>query len=230
MKLKVFKAILLITAFSVIFFVAKYAFANLSYLKVDSYLTRWQKSKVLTQDELSDALISVDAMLSLHGHFPHYLNTAAKVFEWQAYLNIDDPISYKKSLMQSMSYYHSSVELRTHWPLTWIFMANIKSNLNEFDDDFYFYVDQAIKYGPYTYQVNLQIGKYQLQYWGLLNQLSLKTGIEHIKRALRHNKARCEIVIFSQSVGKLNVVCMIAKADDNQVALNNYLCRTLKAK
>ena len=109
-------------------------------------------------------------------------------------------------------------------------MAKIKSDLHELDDDFYFYIDQSIKYGPYTRQVNLQVAKLQLQYWGQLKQLPLKTGIEQIKRALRHHKARYEIIKFGQSVGKLNIVCMIAKADKNKAALNTYLCRTLKSK
>ena len=56
--------------------------------------------------------------------------------------------------------------------------------LDELDDDFYFYIDQAIKYGSYAYEVNLELSKLQLLYWGGLPKLSTKVGLEQIKRTL----------------------------------------------
>lgn len=90
MKITLFRYFLIFTSLVVVFFAAKYAIANLSYLKVDSYLERWQVNKEVKQAELDDALESTNTMLSLHGHFPHYLNVAAKVYEWQAYAQSSD--------------------------------------------------------------------------------------------------------------------------------------------
>jgi len=70
-KLQVLRYLLLLTAGVVIFFATKYAFANLRYLRVDSYLNHWQAHQVAEQSEIEDALRSVESMLALHGHFPH---------------------------------------------------------------------------------------------------------------------------------------------------------------
>ncbi|WP_413702353.1 VpsP family polysaccharide biosynthesis protein [Psychromonas sp. KJ10-10] len=207
------------------FFATKYAFANLSYLKVDSYLIRWQENKQVQQVEMDDALNATQTMLFLHGHFPHYLNVAAKVYEWQAYANYGDTHLYQTSLSQALSYYQRSTELRQQWPLTWIFMANVKANLKQLDEDFYFYIKQAVKYGPYAYEVNLQVAKFQLLYWGQLIDFPIKEGLEHIKRTLRNNKSRNDLLNYANSIGRTSIVCTVAKLNDVQSAMRHSICR-----
>jgi len=224
LKLKIVRSLLLLTAVTVIFFASKYAIANISYLRVDSYLVRWQEKKVAEQPELEDALISVESMLALHGHFPHYLNVAAKVYEWQAFMDLK---TKDNSLLQALDYYQQSAELRSHWPLTWVFMANIKAKLNQFDDDFYFYLDNAIKYGPYTHEVNLQVAKLQLQYWGELERLPIKVGLEHIKRALLNYKSSYTLLNFSRDINRQGVVCTVAKLNEIKAMTRNEICKTL---
>lgn len=224
-KVKLFRILLVVTALAIIFFATKYAFANLSYLKVDSYLTRWQETKVVDELEMQDALTSVDSMLSLHGHFPHYLNVAAKVYEWQAYTHINDQTSYELYLSTAFEYYLKSSQLRSHWPLTWAFMANIKSNLNQLDDDFYYYIDQSIKYGPYTHEVNLQIAKLQLLYWGQLDKLPIKVGLEQIKRALLNNRSIYPLLDFAASINRETIVCTVARLNKIEPALHHRVCK-----
>lgn len=225
MKLTLFRYFLIFTSLLVIFFAAKYAIANLSYLKVDSYLERWQVNKEVKQAELDDALESTNSMLSLHGHFPHYLNVAAKVYEWQAYAFSSDRSIHQSSLQQALSYYQKSTQLREHWPLTWVFMANVKANLKEFDDDFYFYLEQGIKYGPFAYEVNLQVAKLQLLYWGNLPELPTKVGLEQIKRALLNNRSRVALLNYARDIDRLSLVCTVAKLDKIERVLQHHLCR-----
>jgi len=227
LKLSIVRSLLLLTAIAVIFFATKYSIANLSYLRADSYLNRWHENKVAELTELEDALISVDSMLALHGHFPHYLNVAAKVYEWQAFAVIDDKKQYQVSLLQALKYYQQSAELRSHWPLTWVFMANIKAKLNQFDDDFYFYLDNAIKYGPYAHEVNLQIAKLQLQFWGELERLPTKVGLEHIKRALLNNRSRYLLLNFSRDINRQGIVCTVAKLNEIKAISRNRVCKAL---
>jgi len=225
LKLNLFRYLLIFVAVVVIFFATKYAFANLSYLKVDSYLMRWQESNEVKPAELQDALDSVDTMLALHGHFPHYLNVAAKTYEWQAYLNSSNTEMYASSLGQAMQYYQRSTELREHWPLTWVFMANIKSNLQQLDDEFYFYIKQAIKYGPYAYEVNLQVSKLQLLHWGNLPGLPTKVGLEQIKRSLLNNSSRNTLLNYARDVDRLALVCTVARLNKVEAALRHHLCK-----
>ncbi len=217
--------LLILTAFIIIFFATKYALANLSYLKVDSYLQRWQKNKSIEQVALDDALTSVDRMLALHGHFPHYLNVAGKVYEWQAFKHLGDQPLYQRSLSQALDYYQQSTQLRAHWPLTWIFMANIKANLKQFDDDFYYYVNQGMKYGPYTYQVNLQVAKFQLQYGEQLHQLSRSVGSEQIKRALLNKSSRYNLLYYADALHRVEPVCAVAKRHKIESILKHKLCQ-----
>ena len=238
MKLKLFRLLLITTACVVIFFATKYAFANLSYLKVDSYLTRWQDSNVVEETELIDALDSVDTMLYLHGHFPHYLNVAAKVYQWKAFKisseNTNENFNkesfafqeYQDSLYQALHYYEQSTKLRFQWPMTWAFMANVKANLNQFDDQFYYYIEQAIKFGPYTNEVNLQIAKLQLRYWGELKELPVKVGLEHIKRALLNNKSRNVLLKYAVSVNREGIVCTVARLNDVEAATKHQICKS----
>lgn len=225
MKLKLARYLLLCSALLVIFFAGKYALANLSYLKVDSYLARWQSTQQIEQDELDDALLATQSMLALHGHFPHYLNVAAKVSEWQSFKYKSDVAQYELSQRQALSYYQQSALLREHWPLTWVFMANIKANLNQFDDDFYFYLEQAMKYGPYTHEVNGQIAKLQLQHWGKLDRLSTKVGLEQIKRALLNNNSRYQVLQYAATINRRAVVCTVAKLNAIKAVTTHRLCR-----
>lgn len=225
MKIKLFRYLLIITSLTVIFLATKYAFANLSYLKVDSYLTRWQETNEVQQAEMDDALNATQTMLFLHGHFPHYLNVAAKVYEWQAYAHRDNLSLYQSSLIQALDYYKTSTELRQHWPLTWVFMANVKANLNQLDEDFYSYINQAIKYGPYAYEVNLQIAKLQLLYWGQLVDFPIKEGLEHIKRSLKNNNARNELLNYASNIGRQGIVCTVAKLNDLKNVMRHAVCR-----
>ena len=224
LKVKLFRLLLIITALVFIFFTTKYSFANLSNLKVDSYLSRWQDTKVVDELEMLDALKSVDTMLTLHGHFPHYLNVAAKVSEWQAFSHREDKSLYQNSLLQALEYYQKSSQLRSHWPLTWVFMANIKSELNEIDDDFYYYIEQSIKYGPYTIEVNLQIAKLQLLYWGNLEKLPLKVGLEQIKRALLNNGSRVPLLNYSAELKRDIIVCTVARINKIEPAIRHHVC------
>jgi len=223
--LKPLRYLLVFTSIIVIFFAAKYAIANLHYLKIDSYLARWQEYQEPQQDELTDALEAVDAMLTLHGHFPHYLNVAAKVYEWHAFTHIDDPLIYQASQAQALAYYKASTVLRLHWPLTWVFMANVKANLGQFDDEFYDYIDKAMTYGPYAYQVNLQIAKFQLQYWGELEGLPTKVGLEHIKRALLNKHSRYVLLYYARDIERLGLLCTVARLNGIALIANHHTCR-----
>jgi hypothetical protein len=217
--------VLVFISFTIIFFATKYAFANLSYLKVDSYLTRWKMSNEVKQIELDDALASVDTMLMLHGHFPHYLNIAAKTYEWQAYLYSENEKIYRQSHLQALKYYQRSAALRMHWPITWVFMASVKSKLNQLDKDFYFYLEQAIQYGPYAHEVNLEVSKLQLLHWGNLPGLATKSGLEQIKRALVNNQSRLALLNYARDIKRIELVCTVAKLNKIKAASQYHLCR-----
>lgn len=104
-------------------------------------------------------------------------------------------------------------------------MANVKANLSEFDDDFYFYINQAIKYGPYAHEVNLQVAKLQLLYWGKLPKLPTKIGLEHIKRALLNNRTRIDLLNYARDLERSALVCTVARLNKIESALQNYTCR-----
>lgn len=224
-----FARVLLISiALMIAFFSVKYTFANLAYLKVDSYLNRWSISKEPTQLALDDALASSKTMLTLHGHHPHYLNMAAKVYEWQAYKNSQDAVVVKQSLQRALTLYSKSTVLRKHWPLTWSYMSVVKAKLGMFDDEFYRYIDNAIKYGPYTKEVNLQVSKFFLVYWGQLPGLSMAVGLEQINRTLSNASVRFNLLNYSKSIGKARVVCAVGNLKKIGAVSQSYICRSLK--
>lgn len=224
MKRKLLRTLLTISALALIFFAVKYSLANLSYLKVDAYLTRWQKTTQVEQAELVDAQRAVQEMLSRHGHFPHYLNVAAKVDEWQAYAARNET-ERQRALQGALRLYQTSTQLREQWPLTWVFMANIKAQLGEFDADFYRYIAQSIHYGPYTHQVNLQVAKLQLQYWLQLPGFPVKQGIEQIRRALINRASRNALLSFAREQQQQNIVCGVARVNDITEVLRHPVCR-----
>ncbi|MCP5078495.1 MAG: hypothetical protein GY951_10640 [Psychromonas sp.] len=225
MKLSLLRMIIIGVALYVAFFAVKYALANISYLKVDAYLERWHKNEQLTDEELADALKAANTMLALHGHFPHYLNVAAKVHEWKAYKHNQEPDVYNQSLADALALYQESVEVRLHWPLTWSSMANIKANLNQFDDDFYHYYQQAIKFGPYMSEVNVELSKIKLRNWNQMQGESTKLALEQIKRALLNNKARWKLLKYSKSINKHHVVCTVGRLNKIKQVSNNRVCK-----
>lgn len=225
MKIAIAKTLLISIALLIGFLAVKYAFANLSYLKLNTYLTRWEQSKVLTQAELDDAFSASESMLNLHGHHPHYLNMAAKLYEWKAFKFNDDKSIYFHSLEQALVLYKKSTILRPHWPLTWAHMANVKAKLGMIDKDFYYYIDQSIKYGPYMPEVNLQVSKLFLAHWGTLAGFSTKVGLEQVNRALLIDKALYPLINYAHSIGKEQLVCTVGRLKKIDSVNQHWLCK-----
>lgn len=229
MKLHLARALLITTALVVGFLAVKYALANLNYYRVDRLLGHWQTTQQVDEIELNEALTESRRMLALHGHFPHYLNMTAKVHEWEAFMVGPYSPRYQSALSGALALYKKSSQLRAHWPLTWLFMANIKAQLGQFDDDFYFYISQAINYGPFVYQVNLQVAQWQLHYWGKLPKLSGKVAVEQIKRALLNTKSRNTLLAYAAELNKEAVVCVVAKKYEIEAVLKHKVCREYQA-
>jgi hypothetical protein len=224
-KVLMVRYLLISLAVVVGFFAVKYALANLHYLKVDAYLTRWQQSKDLTREELNDALMASNSMLNLHGHHPHYLNVAAKVYEWQAFKYQQDLTVYQSSLQQALRLYQQATISREQWPLTWASMANVKSKMGLLDKDFYVYLDKAITYGPYMQEVNLQVAKLFLTHWGRMQQGTTKIGLEQIRRALLNNKARYDLLKYATSIEKQNIVCTVGRLNKIDWVAKQWACK-----
>ena len=225
MKISIFRFTLISVAIVIGFLAIKYALANLCYLKVDAYLSRWQESQELTKEELDDALATSDSMLMLHGHHPQYLNTAAKVYEWQAFKYLQNSSLSRVNLNKALALYQQSAALRPHWPLTWVYMANIKSKLGALDEDFYLYVNNAVFYGPNMKQVNLEVAKLFLSYGKKLNSFSGRFRIEQIKRALIGHSARYELMKYAKSIGKEQILCNVGRYSKIDWVTNHRLCK-----
>lgn len=225
MNINIPRYLLLSVAVVVAFFAVKYSLANLAYLKVDRYLVRWQETQLPTSEELDDAFSASKTMLMLHGHHPHYLNMAAKLYEWSAFKFQDNSEMVDDSLKKALSLYQRSTEKRSHWPLTWAYMADVKAKMGQLDDDFYLYVDNAIKFGPYTKEVNLQIAKLFLTFWGQKSELPMKLGLEQIKRSLQNPASAKTLLDYAQSTNKQAIVCTVAKLNKLGFAMNSRVCQ-----
>lgn len=225
MKVALARFILISFALIVGFLAVKYGLANLSYLKVNTYLERWQKENVLTQDELDDAFKSSDMMLKLHGHHPHYLNMTAKLYEWKAFKFEDDDAIVRDSLEKALALYKKSSELRSHWPLTWIYMANIKSRFGEYDDDFYQYLANAINYGPYMDMINLQVAQLFLLHADEMPDFPNEVAFEQINRALSGVNVRAQLLDFADFIGQVEFVCTIGHVNNNEWVAEQSLCQ-----
>ncbi|TEW56147.1 hypothetical protein E2R68_03370 [Psychromonas sp. RZ22] len=225
MKIAAFKIALLALTIAVGILVAKYSLANLNYLKVETYLTRWEHSNQLSREELNSALLASETMLNLHGHHPHYLNMAAKVYEWQAFKYFDNLSVSHSSLKKALQLYKKSTKLRPHWPLTWAYMANIKSQLGILDDDFYLYIDKAIVHGPYMQEVNLELSKLFLKHWGSSQNISAQIGVEQIKRALYFDAGRNELIKYARVIGKDQIVCIVDNLNREKDVAFQPLCK-----
>ncbi|WP_111977425.1 VpsP family polysaccharide biosynthesis protein [Algibacillus agarilyticus] len=219
------KSLILFFALIVLVLAFKYGVANLYYLKVDAYLERWQTANQVYSDELEDAQSAVDSMLVWHGHNPQYLDAAAKIFEWHAFHHYGDKTQYSASLDKAMELYLRSSDSRPMWPNTWIAMAMVKVNLEEFDDTFFHYINRSESTGPYNPDVNYNIAKTQLLYWSILPKKFRNTGLEHIKRTLNNNQIRFKLLSYSRTIGKQKIVCAIAKLNKINSIAHNSSCK-----
>lgn len=230
MKISIIRYFLIFTAIIIGTLSLKYAAANLSYFKVDGYLTHWEETKLPTQEELDLAFEASDSMLKLHGHHPHYLDMAAKVYEWQSFKDQSDSVKSLKSLEKALLLYKKSSQLREHWPLTWAYMANVKSNMGILDDEFYTYINKAMLYGPYMPEVNLQISKIFLSHWGKLPGLPTKVGLEQVKRASYFHSTRYNLLFYARSIAKEHIVCTVGRLNNLKVIIDHWVCRENKPK
>ncbi|WP_370978075.1 VpsP family polysaccharide biosynthesis protein [Agaribacterium sp. ZY112] len=211
----------------ILFFSFERAFANIFFLKIDAYFSRWNESAQPIPDELEDARAAIVPMLAWQGNNPAYHSAAARVYEWQAYYDFNELQLRQEALREALSYYQGAAKLRPAWPDTWAAKLKIKAQLNEFDDQFARYIKAADKYGPYNLNVNQTIAKTQLLYWDELPKNFRALGLKHITRALANDRLRHPLVLYARSLNRLPIVCSIGQLNELPLVINHKFCVTI---
>lgn len=153
---------------ALVIFSWRWGTANLYFKKADYYIQHWNESKNVKPEIFEDALSAINIALLRHPQHPHYWATRAKIYQWGAFGQIGDADDL---LHSAKSDFLQSAKMRPIWPIVWIDLAQVESDLSDYHmtDAAYQYIEKANETGPYLKEV-LQTEMFLLsRSWSELN-------------------------------------------------------------
>ncbi len=121
-----------------------------SYYRVKNNLDTWQQSPSLANEPSAKSMLEeIDSAIEKFPDNALYYQLRAQTIEWLVYAQPTERRSVKVNLL-NVAYkdYKKSLELRPTWAGSWVGLATIKWKLDELDETFYSYLQQAEKFGP----------------------------------------------------------------------------------
>jgi tetratricopeptide (TPR) repeat protein len=189
---------LFLVCLAMVFVAGKWGLANLYFYKADYYLTAWtNQSTVPDKRAWNEAIDAIESAVELHPQNPLYQMTLAKVLEWGAHAEFGE----RDDLLQrSLLALQKGLAMRPSWSDGWLNAAYIKWRLEEIDEDFWRFGDNAIRFGSYAAETNLGMATIYLAFWSALDSAQKVIAIEQIERALSHHYHKDYQINYSQTL------------------------------
>jgi tetratricopeptide (TPR) repeat protein len=197
------------------FFIAIVGFANafrfggasLDYYTVRNSVELWlNEGAPQTEENYLRAKQAVNTATLIHYSHPLYRQLVAQVKEWGVLAGFEPDLS----LESAKASYLEAVELRPLWPVTWANLAMLKWRKQEFDDEMYEYLEKANQLGPQKAEVHLLFSQLGLTLYNANHPFysRIREDVhERIKRGLRGNDTRRQLVNFIDATGNRKAVC-----------------------
>ncbi|WP_420935748.1 VpsP family polysaccharide biosynthesis protein [Alteromonas sp. A081] len=120
--------------------------AGNAYYSVKNTLEIWQNDpNKASLQKAEEALVKIDNALSYFPDNALYHQIKGQIFEWLAFVDRNAQSGYFTNANVS---YRNSIHLRPNWSGSWIGLATVKWKKQQLDEQFYEYLNMAIKVGP----------------------------------------------------------------------------------
>lgn len=203
-----------------------------SYYRVKNNLDIWQQSPSLANE------LSVKNMLEEIGSaiekFPDnalYYQLRAQTTEWLVYAKPTERERVKATLLNAAyKDYKKSLELRPTWAGSWVGMATIKWKLDELDESFYSYLQQAEKFGPQDSLTHIFYSEFGLNMFSIrsIHFVKVKSQLKkHIHLGLLNPLSRNAVLKSISQHNAKQVVCVWLKTYPNSSSRRTLGCNDI---
>lgn len=151
-----FRILVSLVALLALVWSAQLFMAGNAYYNVKNRIDKWQSEpESLSPESVKNAIEKIDRAIDLYPDNAFYLQMRGQVYEWRALAEREDNTSNTqtentndKALGIAFDNYRLSLVQRPNWSGSWIGLASTKWKKNELDDEFYQFLEMAIKTGP----------------------------------------------------------------------------------
>lgn len=168
---------------------AKQFLVSNTYYSVKNSLDGWNNApSSVSVKEVEIALTKIEEVIDKTPNNALYYQLQGQLYEWLHFSFANDSevltsaINQTSALQSAALSYKESLKLRPNWSGGWIGLASVKWKLNELDNEFYQYLNNAVKVGPQDAIVHRFIAEF-----GLTMYVNRSVHYAKIFKRLRHH-------------------------------------------
>ena len=199
--------------------------ASLDYYSVKNSISLWiNKGTAQSQTSYESAKASISTANVLHHSNPLYLELDAQIKEWGVLSGFEADMG----LQAAQASYLLASKSRPLWPVTWANLAMLKWRKQEFDDEMLSYLNKAHTLGLQKAEVHILFTQLGLSLYQANHPFyrSIREQTQtHIKKGIRANPSRNQIVAFIKDNGHHRTVCRWLDVNDDAFAISMLGCQ-----
>lgn len=178
--------------------------ANAWYYKAEFSLNEWSDNNAITSKlDYDDTLTAISNAYQADQSHPHYNHIYGRILHWGV-LNDYEP---KERIEEVKAWYLKAAELRTRWPDPWVDLAKLNNQLEGYNQETRYYIEQAIKTGPYVDYVNVGILQVLLLNWTTLTGSERALLFERFAIATKQPILK-DVLFFAKEIGREKILCI----------------------
>lgn len=182
--------------------------ANAHFFAVSEQLNNWAKhNKVESKEEYTNTLNSINYVLENDNQNPHYWHIKGKVVHWGIFAGFED----KAEFGNIKNYYITATELRKNWPMVWADLALVNSNLHGVNDETQGYINQALSYGPFEYEVLMALSEIYLANWQFISSEQKTLFFSSLVTLTKFGYRFESVFRLADNYGKKQLICNYVK-------------------
>ncbi|WP_165727352.1 VpsP family polysaccharide biosynthesis protein [Pseudoalteromonas sp. 31A1] len=167
-----------------------------------------QPESTITPEELELADRAITFATSQDPSQPHYWQLSAYIKMLNLAVTSEQNKNKLLVYQQAEKELLKSLELRQTWSETWIALAQVVSYQEGPTEHVYEYIQQAKKFGPYKFDVQLGIIQIALMNWQQLPPKYKALYVAELNSAVKYGNEFYEIFRLAKKINRLPTVCL----------------------
>lgn len=179
--------------------------ASAWYYKADFVINDWAaKGRIKNKAQYYNTLEAISKAQSLDSSHPHYAHMLGRVIHWGVNVGFEE----KDRLTEVKRWYLLSTNLRPLWPDPWIDLAQLNNYLVGYTPETKYYLERAIKTGPYIPLVTSGVLQVLLLNWAVLSGTELTLLFDQFAIVTTQRNGLSNILSFAKGIGREKLLCI----------------------
>ena len=180
-----------------------------------SYIKSWWKgSKTPSDEEWEKVRSKLEKSLAYHPDFPLYVELLGTIHLTRSLNILLDDGETEQARSKAGNYFREVVTLRPSWPYAWANILWIKTQDEDYDDEFFHALDRSIALGSWESKVQHIVTDTSLSAWDKLDDARRRAALGTMKQTLHRNPK--EIIELADFHGAMKTVCPLLAEDQRR--------------